>query len=348
MIRDFFSFVGRLCLSPLTVQPHVLYAFYDGSVSSASFDFVTFLTLAEMKRVRLGCTELRVVFVIGSRKKKKGKPKDQSGWVPVDEETLWRRQNILIPCAGFFPSCRQFTIVSKEEARLIQFLRVRHVFPESYSVDSPVGCHRSTPIVEASAKGVDIPSVQPSRKALDFIEGWMKSTAAERKVVTLNLRETPYRHLRNSNLGAWAKFARSLDPSKYYPVVIRDTFSALGPLPEGLEGLNVFPEIPWHVDLRAALYEKSYLNLFVNNGPDIFCILNRKTRYLMFKMITEEYHSTSRSFIKENVGLNFGEQWPWANEFQRVVWEGGDDFETLEREFTRMCEKIVCAENILK
>ena len=174
---------------------------------------------------------------------------------------------------------------------------------------------------------------------LEFIQKWIQTVPGNRKVVTINLREAPYWNARNSNLEAWAKFARSLDPSLYYPVFIRDTYSALDPVPPELEGLNLFPEIPWHIDLRAALYEKSYLNLFVNNGPAILCTLNKKTRYIVFKYLMQECASTNESFIKKFQGLNFGDQWPGATPFQRLVWEA-DDYERIQEEFNSLCEKM--------
>ena len=50
--------------------------------------------------------------------------------------------------------------------------------------------------------------------------------------------------------------------------------------------VEVFREASWNVGLRMALYESSYLNLGVNNGPLIFAAMNDRVRLLVFKLVT--------------------------------------------------------------
>jgi hypothetical protein len=95
-----------------------------------------------------------------------------------------------------------------------------------------------------------------------------------------------------------------------------------------------------------ALYEKSYLNLFVNNGPAVLCTLDTRTRYIIFKYLMEECASTTESFIQKFQGLKFGDQWPGATPFQRLVW-GNDDYEHIQREFVQMCDRIEASDEHL-
>jgi hypothetical protein len=338
-LRRIASSVGYACLSRVYRRQEVLYAFLDlFSISLPTFGFFYFLVLAEMERIRLGCTSCHLVLVHGTRKKKgKGSLKEQIAYSP---DVLWRLQNIFIPAIALMPSCRQFTLASREDAFLIQTLQAKHIYPRGYRVEAPVEGCRIYALTEAARKGQPIPSIRPTPRAFEFIRQWMDTVPGKRKVITLNLREAPYANLRNSNLAAWAQFARHLDKTVYYPVFVRDTYTALDPLPQELDGFPIFREMPWHLDLRAALYEKSYLNLFVNNGPAVLCILNEKTRYIVLKQLTPGYRNTSVEDLRLKAGLSLGDQWPWANAYQRVVWEGGDDFEILEKEFKEMCGKI--------
>ena len=139
---------------------------------------------------------------------------------------------------------------------------------------------------------------------------------------------------RNSNLDAWGRFAGSLDKNIYFPVVIRDTEVGLGLLPPQLNGLVIFPEAPWNIEIRVALYELCYLNMSVNNGPAALCVFNELTRYLRFKMVTS-VGATTETFFRSH-GLEPGSQFWFAKPYQRIVWED-DSYDVLVREFEKMC-----------
>ena len=313
-------------------QPDVLYAFYDLAVSPVTFDIVHFLVLAELEREKAGCSSLHTIIVPGPNEGFSMKE------IPFDiEDKRWRLRNILVPCCWLIPSCKQATVcTSREEARAFQASLVKHSFPKQYSVRVPWKISLSQ-LVEASKRDV-IPTIQATPSASRFVSTWIQAHAAERKVITITLRECSYEQDRNSNLKDWEAFARSLDPAIYYPVVTRDTETALNPLPRDLNGLTVFPEIAWNVELRTALYELSYLNMLVNNGPAMLCILNKRTRYLEFKMITPSGGATREEDFRR-MGLEPGSQWRWATPFQRLVWED-DGLEVIQEAFKEMCDMI--------
>ena len=92
-----------------------------------------------------------------------------------------------------------------------------------------------------------------------------------------------------------------------------------------------------------ALYESSYLNLGVNNGPLIFAAMNDRVRLLIFKMITPSVPQTTEEFMRQ-LGFQIGAQLPFATPFQRFVWED-DRLEVIEREFKAMMARIEGAAN---
>ena len=184
-----------------------------------------------------------------------------------------------------------------------------------------------------------MPTFAATPMALFYVRHWIERQAKNRKVICITLRESSYKPLRNSNLEDLAAFAKTLDPAEYYPVFIRDTEKAFEPAPPELEGLNFFPEVVWNLELRMALYELSYLNLLVNNGPIGLCIYSQRVRYLIFKMITEDYRSSSEQYFKTRVGIAVGDQWPAATPFQRFVWED-DRLGIIQNAFKEMCERI--------
>ena len=313
-------------------QSDVLYAFYDLASSAVTFNIVEFLVLAELERKKAGCDSLQVVIVPGPNEGFRMKN------VPLDiEDKRWRLRNILVPCCWLVPSCKQVTVcTSREEAMAFQASLVKHSFPKQYSVRTPWKISLSQ-LIETSKRDA-IPTIQATPSALRFVHNWIQAHAGERKVITITLRECSYERDRNSDLKAWGTFARGLDPAIYYPVVIRDIETTLNPLPPELNGLTVFSEVVWNIELRAALYELSYLNMFVNNGPAVLCILNKRTRYLIFKVITPSGGATTKEVFRR-IGLEPGSQWRWATPFQRLVWED-DRLEVIQEAFREMCDRI--------
>lgn len=92
------------------------------------------------------------------------------------------------------------------------------------------------------------------------------------------------------------------------------------------------------VDLRFALYEVAYLNMFVNNGPGSAATLSRKIKYLMFKLVVPDVVHCSEEVLMQ-LGFETGKSPPYAGKFQKWVWKD-DDTETLWTEFCSMKEQI--------
>jgi len=140
-------------------------------------------------------------------------------------------------------------------------------------------------------------------------------------------------------------FAKRLDPTRYLPVFVLGTERTLDPRPAPMEGFEVFSEASWNVGLRMALYESSYLNLGVNNGPLFMCVMDSRTRLLVFKIITASVPQTTEEFMSQ-LGFKIGGQLPFATPFQRLVWEE-DTLQVIEREFAAMVALIDASERMV-
>ncbi len=68
------------------------------------------------------------------------------------------------------------------------------------------------------------------------------------------------------------------------------------------------------------------------------CWLNDRIRFLVFKIINEDWPNTTIAYVSSQ-GLKIGGQLPHATPFQRLVWEP-DDLDVIEREFAAMAEHI--------
>jgi hypothetical protein len=193
-------------------------------------------------------------------------------------------------------------------------------------VDAKGGRHKPLyvpyDIVIASKAGEFVPRLAASDRARDAMNGWLHGT----EPITITLREAPHWTKRNSNLGAWLKFAKDLEGKGENVIFIRDTFKATEPL---LPGFATCPIAAWNVDLRMALYEHARCNLFISNGPAGLGLFSDRP-YLYFVNIKRdaEYPANTPGWWKKSNGVADGEQWPWALPTQRMIWQP-DTYENI-------------------
>lgn len=257
-------------------------AFYDMSVSPFSYDFLTFLVIARGQ----GCNH--TVFVPGERAYQKCSP----------EEQKFRLDHLLIPLAkmaGDYTVCK-----TREEAR--QFTPT---FPIGYSVDKPVQAHMLGSLMRAGkARWLQAPD-------LDVPKG----------KVTITIRESRIKPLRNSNVGEWIKAAEKLEEMGYSVLFVPDTDNM-----QEFGRFQSYPQASLDPAVRLALYSKSILNLGINNGPMAMCMYS-KLPYIAFMRRDEAFPEASEAFFRAQ-GLPIGSQFPWAVAGQQVVW-GHDKAESI-------------------
>lgn len=311
-----------------------LTAFYDLQLATASFDVIAFLALAQVSAARQECSTIHIVFVPGP----KDGFRDDDASYPVSEKK--RRLNaILVTCCTLMDATVTVTICShRSEAEDIAGAVRGPVFPEGYTVAEPRAEFLLSGVTAAAALGETIPSLRASDYAKNFAKQWLENHTDGRPPVVITLREAQHASVRNSNIDAWIQFARRLKADGYCPVIVRDTEMAVHRHPPEFAGLTVCEFAPIDIDLRLALYELAYLNLFVPNGPGQLCWFDRNVRFLMFKMIVENADATS-TIYHTSMGFDVGGQFSFATPYQRLIWEP-DDLDIIQREFDAMVERI--------
>ena len=334
-----FSFINSI-LHIGTKQSDILYAFYDLEVSPATFDFIVFLISAERARIKARCDSLHIVVVPGSNEGFRMtdlESYNKTGSIEYDISHMeWRKNNIIISCCTLLPSIGGVTTCkSRVEAHAFASSIAKHIFPNYYTADSPVQSYQEYIIVNTT--GI-LPTLESGDEPRKIINNWIELNAKGKKVITITLRESYYEMERNSNLIEWGNFARGLDKESFLPVFIRDTEAVFKSLPKELEGLTVFNEICFNIELRAALYELSYLNMFVNNGPVNLARFLKDSRSLVFKIITPECGATTERHFRV-MGVEPGSQYQPLSPYHKLVWEN-DDYDVLLKEFKKMCTLI--------
>lgn len=260
-------------------------AFYDFSVSPFSYDFLAFICQSRS----LGCNH--TIFVPGTRSYQKCSP----------EEQKFRLEHLLVPLArmsGDVTVCE-----SREEAESFG----PAIFPHSYTVKKPTHGHMFGQLIRSGrAKWLT-----PSTSAMNTVGSYLMG----RTPITMTIRESRIKPLRNSKIGEWVKAAEMLKDEGQDVLFVPDTDN----LQMDFGGFDSYQPAALNPDIRLALYSQAKLNLGIGNGPMGLCFYS-KLPYLMFRFQDEAFQEQSASFLKAN-NLPPGSQAPWSGNHQRIVWE---------------------------
>jgi hypothetical protein len=314
-----------------------LVVYYDLAIYPISYDICWFLALADLERRRNGRRYLHCIFIPIEDHDNRKLPPGYGDVVDLKSRN-WRFHNICVPMTSLVPECDGFTVCNTRT----QFKPLRLLSPKAWPTNNhphgyppPSVLYRDL-IGRIKEDNLDW-GLKAQEQGLRYVRKWLADRAGGRKPIVVTLRQYAVDIDRNSNIAAWVEFLRRLDQTKYFPILVPDTDHAME-LNESFSGLQQFIEGAWNLGLRMALYEAAYLNMFVNCGPASLCILNPRTRYLLFKITVSGIHLASEETLRE-MGFEPGETPPIATAHQRWVWED-DRLEVITREFEAMVSKV--------
>ncbi len=282
-------------------------ACYDMSKGPASFDFITWLVVAEMDRRRRGVAEpLIVAFVDG--------PED--GFRPGDVQNTPEKQQILDKVMR--PALALFGATESHEAR------TGRQFHYWYR-----------PVTDGFNVGEDVPRCKPPTGAVLDAIGWLLNhdiNVQVRAPLVITLRETRYSPERNSNLDAWLEFARRRRAEGETVVFVRDTKLA----DEPLEDFLICPQAAKDLHFRVALYSLARCNLIIANGP---AELLQFSDWPFIEIKPPHIDplrpvSLGISWWQRFAGITPPESFPWLGKHQLTVWQR-DTVENLEAAWLR-------------
>ena len=316
----------------------ILYAFYDLGVAPITFDFLWFLVGAELERKRRSLSSVHAVIVPGPRDGlRKENPELERSLDPATRRG--RIINLLVPACALLPTLSGVTLAgSREQADRLVEAAANAVFPPRYEPALPSYPGPQEPLRAARDEQTQVAVLRATAADLRAVEAWLAAHQCDRRIVTITLRGYGYVAGRNSNIAAWAAFARQLDKARFSVVIVPDTEQCFTGIPAKLDGLPIFFEAAVALGLRMALYQRAYLNLGVNNGPMGLCWLNEQTRYITFKILNDMAPHTSADYM-EFLGFEIGRSLPFATEWQRWVW-AEDELPVIQDAFEDMIERL--------
>jgi hypothetical protein len=326
---------ARPARAPAATPASVVHAIYDADKNPISFDVAFFLQAAEIFTKLSGANDLVVSIAWPTDISDiPGLPKRYNQAVDADAKAF-RIFHIAVQLAQLVTNNVVFQIKDRKYVKAATELTkgARIVtFPD------PNNTHHSIYYRLVNENPDLMTGFSASQAAHRYVAGWLRTLSGPSKILCITLRQYAYDPQRNSNLPAWEEFLRRIDPGEFSIVVVPDTDCfADGKVPFGGK-YPLFTPACFDVDLRFALYEAAYLNMFVNNGPGTAATLSRKIRYLMFKLIVPGVVHCSEESLRQ-LGFEPGKNPTYAGEFQKWVW-ADDEAEILWSEFCAMNEQI--------
>lgn len=261
---------------------------YDVSQGPACYDFIAWLIIAEMNRIRAGApAPLKVAFKM----------------LDSDQE----REKHAKLRAKFY------------EGVIIPSLALIGAVEDNNSADAPtLERYTLNPVVEFAKAGETVPTLKPSADAVEAVKDYLKATTGGKAPITITLREAPYWEFRNSNIEEWRKVAKYLEEQGERVIFVRDTDKATKPI----KGFETCPAASLDLDTRLALYESAKCNLAVSNGPWMLMLHGTKP-WLMFieTNAMSPFFPETPQFWTQWHGISPGEQFPWCKPDQRIIWK---------------------------
>lgn len=317
----------------------ILRAYFDQAVAPPSFDICTFLYLAEMERLYLRCDEIDLYVVANT----KDGFRDDFKFQPI-EDNIRRLQHIVIPAHRLLPSCRRALFFPDRNEAKRDFDPTVAIFPVGYTVDHPTIQYLDSDVILARYANKPFGSLRAPPDAVKLMTQWIDSHLGGRHPVVITLRESHLQRRRNSKLVEWVRFARSLDAQTYAPVFVPDTASIFRPRSILLRDFLVCDAAALDIQLRLALYEAAYINLHVDSGPAVCCMLDDITRTIRFKL--DPYGNPTigaRNFLRR--GYEKGMQWINCTSHQISIWEP-DRCDVITEAFDFLLKRIESGEPI--
>lgn len=332
---------ARPARAPTVAPPSsVIHAIYDADKNPITYDVAFFLQAAEIFRKLSGAKDLVVSIAW---------PADISA-IPdlskaynqaVDADAkVFRIFHIAVQMAQLVANNMVFQIKDRKyiaaAAELAKDARIV-TFPD------PGNTHHSIYYRLVNENPDLMEGFSASKAAHRYVDNWLRTLSGPKKILCITLRQYAYDPQRNSDLAAWDEFLGRVDPAEFSIVVVPDT-DRFADVASAFRGkYPIFTPACFDVDLRFALYEAAYLNMFVNNGPGTAATLSRKIRYIMFKLLVPGVVHCAEELLRQ-LGFTPGETPAYAGKYQKWVW-ADDDAEILWSEFCAMKEQISLNEN---
>lgn len=293
----------------------VLTVLYDFRISPPTYDFLIFLVRCKLEALRRGAETMEIILCPGD----KFGFRENIDFFSLDEMNF-RLVNLLLPLVKLVDNAASVVVArSRREAR-IHFRSAPNRFPDEHNFVKPVARHFYYELFEFVDDSFSHMILKSNAFYRNKVHEWAKARGLDvTRSVVITLRENQAHLARNSNLKEWQNIADNLVKQGFRVIVLRDTETALQPL--HWEGVELFSEASFNVNLRLGLYELCRFNVAVSNGAQSLLSLSKACRYVLFGMNNVSCTSNTEAHL-EKIGMMQGEEQRFgAFEGQYLCWD---------------------------
>lgn len=299
----------------------LLNAYYDTRFAPVTFDFATFLVVAEAYRQKGNFYGLAVNIITSDFRNMTHRETAYSRGVKE-----WRSRHILLGAATLLPS-----VLSVEFSRLnpttIQFPS----FPATYPPRTKEEAKRCIPylykdLMPFRGSSLELRPFRAREQAVAYVKSLFK--IEEKPLFTITLRTSNQQVERNSDLRRWDLLRRELESAGARVLVIPD-FEDLSSDQAALDfDWETAKEVCFDMDLRLGLYSLARMNYCVLNGV-VVPLLHSPYPVAVFKPVVPTVHQTTEAWLKNIFGVSAGENFWWFGEGQSLNWISDTDNDFL-------------------
>ena len=307
-----------------TEKKRILFIF-DTNVTPLTFDIIGYLSQCEVFRRNQKANS--IFFVILENKQKKLKPNLQKISQNAEDNFSWRINNLIVKSLGLFPYVKGY--LTTNDFNLVKKIITSKdiIYPESYINKLPrQPSHKE---IRKNNTNNPFPLIIINPKILKVVKNDLQRMSKGKKIITISLTKDKMEY--QNNLQAWIKFVESLDHIKFYPLFVADHSIGVNGVLSKYRN-NFYYKATWDLQLRAAAYELSYLNMSVGHGPMELCYYNNKTKYIIFFKSKELDYKPNIERKLSNWSL--GSDLSFSTKNQKIIWEE-DNFKNISEAFNR-------------
>jgi len=302
----------------------VLNVYYDTRLAPITFDFGTYLVVANAFRQKLKLDRLYLHLI------RQGFRNVTERETAYDYDTkAWRFRHIVLPLANLLPAVSGVSWTSNGPSDL----KIPY-FPVTYPPRSQAEAKTSIPYLSNSllkykGSGIDLrpyaSGPQAERLARNLVGG------TEKGLVTISLRTSNQQLERNSVLPVWHAVYKTLVGEGYKVLIIPDFEDVTSDRLYSKYDWSVFMPATFDLDIRLALYSIARLNLGVLNGV-LVPLFHSRYPYLIFKPNVESVNQTKTEWLRNIFGIEKGQSFWWSQDNQRLTWEVDEDADCVLNE----------------
>jgi hypothetical protein len=307
----------------------LLHVYYDTRLAPLTFDFGSYLVVANAERQARGLGGLALhILRPGFRNR------TQRETMYSEDTKEWRFRHIILSLTSLLDS-----VSSVEWNKLGPDTIAFPSFPSTYPPRAKHELLNSIPYLSNSlfkyrGTSVDLLPFYSKPHATDISRALLKPRQ-NTPVITITLRTSNQQLERNSCLENWYQVYSVLVKRGYQVCVIPDFEDVVDKRDYLRYPWDIFLPAVFDMQIRLGVYSLAQINLGVLNGV-LVPLFHSPYPYLIFKPNVESIPQTNTKWLKDVFGIERGETFWWARADQRLCWDLDDSSEKMLEVITEL------------